>query len=90
MKTKLEELFARVKTLEDNAVMYNKPVLTLANNGPMIGKTSRPGNAGYYSGNLDQFMGFGSCDECGGGADKFKLWPGAANTTSFKFVKSYP
>ena len=73
---------ARIDTINDTAVFYNTAVKTLANNGIMGG--------GFYSGDRNQFMAFGNCDQCAGGNDKFKLWPGAGSTTSFKFVKNYP
>lgn len=74
---------ARIDTINDTAVFYNTAVKTLANNGIM-------GHGGYYSSDRNNFMAFGNCDQCAGGNDKFKLWPGAESTTSFKFVKNYP
>jgi ribosomal protein S11 len=71
----------RIDTINDTAVFYNTAVKTLANNGIMGG--------GMYSGDRNIFMSFGNCDQCAGGSDKFKLWPGAGSTTSFKFVKNY-
>jgi len=93
LEGRAKRLEDRVTDHDNNAIFYDKPVLTLANNGPMIGKTNKTaigGKAGYYSGNLDEFMAFGNCDQCAGDAHgKMMLFPGASNTTSFKFVKSY-
>ena len=72
---------ARIDTVNNTAVFYDTAVKTLADNGIM--------NGGAY-GAAGNFMSFGNCDQCAGGSDKFKLWPNAGATTSFKFVKKYP
>jgi hypothetical protein len=71
----------RIDTVNNTAVFYDTAVKTLADNGIM--------NGGTY-GAAGNFMPFGNCDQCGGGNDKFKLWPNSNATTSFKFVKKYP
>lgn len=73
---------ARIDTVNNTAVFYDTAVKTLADNGPMNG-------GGAYAEAGNKFMAFGSCDQCAGGNDKFKLWPGSVRTTSFKFVKDY-
>jgi Phage T4 tail fibre len=76
LKIKGRDILAELDALKANAVLYDTPIQTLANDAAMGRDPTK-------------FMPFGQCDQCVGGDYKFLLWPGNKNTVSFKFVKNF-